>query len=97
MEENALKCKSIPVNQHVRITLSYLATCAEYESIGHLFGVAESTVCPIFKKVCHAVSSNLSKIHHTGNSLQEVVDEYRTIFDDDNDDDGMILLQRKSK
>ena len=73
--------KSVPVDQRVGMTLWYLATCAEYRSIGHLFGVAESTVCTIVKKVCHAISSALSKAFikfPSCNSLQEVVDGYRT-------------------
>ena len=75
--------KPIPVDQSVGITLWYLATCVEYRSIGHLFGVVESTVCTIVKEVCHAISSHLSKIFikfPIGNSLQEVVDGYRTKF-----------------
>ena len=82
-QEDTQMRKSIPVDQHVGITLWYLATCSEYRTISHLFGVAESTVCTIVKEVCRAISSDLSKKFikfHSGNSLKEVVDGYRTKF-----------------
>ena len=39
----------------VGINLWFLATPAEYSTIGHLFGVARCTICVIVKKVCEAI------------------------------------------
>ena len=37
--------KAIPVPKRVAITLWCMATCSEYRTVGHLFGVARCTVC----------------------------------------------------
>ena len=44
--------KAIPVEQRVALTLWYLATNADYRTIGHLFGVSKATVCMVTKEVC---------------------------------------------
>ena len=46
---------SIRTEQRVAITLWYLSTGADFRTIGHLFGVAKSTVCIIIKSVCCAI------------------------------------------
>ena len=51
--------KCIPTEQRVALTLWYLATNADYRTIGHLFGVSKSTVYVITKDVCTAIVSNL--------------------------------------
>ena len=51
--------KCIPTKQRVTLTLWYLATNADYRTIGHLFGVSKSTVCVITKDVCTTIVSNL--------------------------------------
>ena len=41
--------KAIPVEQRLALTLWLLATNADYRTIGHLFGVSKSAVCPVTK------------------------------------------------
>ena len=53
--------KSISVEHHVAITLWCLATCGEYRSIAHLFGVARCTVCVIVHDTCKAIVDVLLK------------------------------------
>lgn len=47
--------KSVSVEKRLAITLWCLATCAEYRSITHLFGVARCTVCVIVHDTCAAI------------------------------------------
>ena len=71
--------KCIPTEQRVALTLWYLATNADYRTIGHLFGVSKSTVCVITKDVCTAIVSNLlPKYIRTpcGDNLKDVVDGF---------------------
>ena len=44
--------KAIPVEQRVALTVWFLATNADYCTIGHLFGVSKPTICIITKEVC---------------------------------------------
>lgn len=53
---------AIPVNKRLAITLWCLATCSEYRTIAHLFGVARCTVCVIVHDTCKAIVSRLQKI-----------------------------------
>ena len=53
--------KAISVEHRLAITLWCLATCGEYRSIGHLFGVARCTVCVIVHETCAAIVSKLLK------------------------------------
>lgn len=46
---------AICVEHRVAITVWCLATCCEYRTIGHLFGVARSTVCVIVHDTCKAI------------------------------------------
>ena len=46
---------AIQVNHRVAITLWYLATCTEYRTISHLFGVGRSTVCEIVRETVDAI------------------------------------------
>ena len=46
---------SIPVQVRVAITLWFLATNADYSTIGHLFGISKASVCQIRKDVCRAI------------------------------------------
>ena len=50
---------AIPVEQRVALTLWFLATNADYRTIGHLFGVSKSTVCIVMKEVCAAIVKHL--------------------------------------
>ena len=50
---------SIPIKMKVAIALWFLATNADYRTIGHLFGVSKASVCLIRREVCHAIVSIL--------------------------------------
>ena len=47
--------KAVPTDIRVALTLWFLATGADYRTIGHLFGVSKSTVCLVSKDVCSAI------------------------------------------
>ena len=47
--------KALPVSVRVAIALWRLATHNTNKTIGHLFGVAKSTVCGIINEVCQAM------------------------------------------
>ena len=53
--------KAIKVEKHVAITLWCLATCTEYRTIGHLFGVSRSTVCLIVHDTRCAIVTVMQK------------------------------------
>ena len=46
---------SIPVQVRVTITVWFLATNADYRTIGHLFGISKTSVCLIRRNVCRAI------------------------------------------
>ena len=46
---------AICVEHRIAITIWSLATCCEYRTIGHLFGVGRSTVCVIVHDTCKAI------------------------------------------
>ena len=55
--------KPVVVQQRLAITIWCMATCADYRTIGHLFGVAKCTVCTIIHDTCAAfVKVFLSRI-----------------------------------
>ena len=47
--------QAISVEKRLAVTLWCLATPAEYRTIGHLFGIARSTVCRIVHETCKAI------------------------------------------
>ena len=47
--------RALCVEHRVAITLWCLATCCEYRTIAHLFGVARCTVCVIVHDTCEAI------------------------------------------
>ena len=53
--------KAITVEKRLAITLWCLATCSEYRTIAHLFGVSRSAVCLIVHETCIAITSILQK------------------------------------
>ena len=72
--------KCIPTKQRVALTLWYLATNADYRTIGHLFGVSKSTVCIVTKEVCAAIVNVLLPKYirvPTGDELKKVVEGFR--------------------
>ena len=78
--QNTQLRRAICVEQRVAITLWYLATCGEYRTIAHLFGVASCTVCVIVHDPCQANVDVLLKtyIHFPqGIQLSEVVDGFK--------------------
>ena len=58
--------KAFTVEQRVALTLWYLATNADYRTIGHLFGVSKATVCIVTKEVCTAIVK-VSQVHSSAN------------------------------
>ena len=63
------------------ITLWCLATCGEYRTIGHLFGVARCTVCVIIHDTCQAIITKLLKKYiqlPVGEQLVQVVDGFKS-------------------
>ena len=73
--------KSTCVEHRVAITVWCLATCSEYRTIGHLFGVARCTVCVIVHDTCKAIVNVLLKEYiqfPRGDKLREVVAGFRT-------------------
>ena len=72
--------KAIPTEQRDALTLWFLATNADYRTIGHLFGVSKSTICVITKDVCAAIVRKLLVKYiriPTGDGLKEVVDGFK--------------------
>ena len=73
---NTQLSKSICVEHRIAITLWCLATCGEYRTIAHLFGVARCTVCVIVHDTCQAIVDSLLKTYIKfphGNTLNDVV------------------------
>jgi hypothetical protein len=69
----------VDVQKQVAITLYWLASSAEYRTIGNLFGVGKSTVCSIVHKVCEAIYEDLLNVYvkfPTGDELKNVVRGY---------------------
>ena len=72
--------RAIPVEKRVAMTLWFLATGADYRTIGHLFGVSKSSVCLVTKEVCSSIVSQLLPQFvrfPTGSALTEVVEGYK--------------------
>ena len=47
--------KAIPTNMRVALILWFLATGADYCTIGHLFGVSKPDICMVLRNVCSAI------------------------------------------
>ncbi len=72
--------KAIPVDKRLAMTLWFLATGADYRTVGHLFGVSKSSVCLISKEVCAKIVSVLLPQYvkfPTGSALSVVVDGFK--------------------
>ena len=70
----------ISVQKRVGITLWCLATPAEYQTVGHLFGVSRSSVCEIVHEICSAIVSVLLKSYikfPTADNIDNVVREFK--------------------
>ena len=71
---------AICVEHRVAVTLLCLASCSEYRLLGHLFGIARSTVCVIVHDTCKAIVQVLSPEYikfPTGTALTEVVEGFK--------------------
>ena len=60
--QNTQLCKCVSMMKCVAIPLWYLATCSEYRTLAHLFGLARCTVCVIAHDTCRAIVSALQKL-----------------------------------
>ena len=72
--------KALAVEKRVAITLWFLATGGDYRTIGHLFGVAKSTVCVVAKEVCESIVTVLRPKYieiPSGGALKKVVEGFR--------------------
>ena len=70
----------ICVEQRVAITLWCLATCSQYRTIAHLFGMARCTVCVIVHNTCKAIIDVLLNAYiqfPQGNELRDVVEGFK--------------------
>ena len=47
--------RAVPTDKRVALTLWFLATGADYRTLGHIFGVSKSTICLVVKDVCIAI------------------------------------------
>ena len=73
----------ICVEHRLAITLWTLATCSEYRTIGHLFGVARCTVCVIVHETCNVIVDLLLEEYiqfPRGADLARVVEGFKTNF-----------------
>ena len=73
--------KAISVRHRLAITLWTLATSCEYRTVGHLFGVARSTVCIIVHEACKAIFDVLFSeyvVFPKGRQLQETIRGFET-------------------
>ena len=72
--------RAVPTDVRVALTLWFLATGADYRTVGHLFGISKSTVCLVTKDVCSAIIETLLPqyiIFPTGAALREIVSGFR--------------------
>ena len=72
--------RAISVEHRVAITLWCLATCGEYRTIAHLFGVARCTVCVIVHDTCKAIVDVLLRKYIRfphGEGLSDVVEGFK--------------------
>ena len=62
--------------RRLALTLYFLASTAEYRTIGNLFGVSASFVCLCVRVVCRAITKRLAKVINfpKGNQLLEVIE-----------------------
>ena len=72
--------KCIPPERRVAVTLWFLATNADYRTIGHLFGISKASVCLVIKEVCAAIVNVLQPRYikwPTGESLKTVIQAFQ--------------------
>ena len=67
----------------ITFNLWFLATGADYRTIGHLFGVSKSTLCVVTKEVCAVIVERLLPKHIkmlTGAALKVVIEGFKDEF-----------------
>ena len=68
--QNTPMQKAVTPNRRLAITLYYLASTAEYRTIGNLFGVSVAFVCNCIKEVCEAIRNKINQsINQSINNL----------------------------
>ena len=75
---NTVIRKAVTVEKHVALTVWFLATGADYRTIGHLFGISKSIICVVTKEVCAAMVDRLLLEYikmPTGTALTMVVED----------------------
>ena len=83
MRRNSRFHTAISVEQSVAITIWCLATPCEYQTIGHLFGVARSTICVVVHEVCKPVVKVLQPKYiqfPTGDQLQTILAGFEELW-----------------
>ena len=81
--QNTQLRKCVSVKKRVAITLYCLATCSEYRTLAHLFGLARSTICVVVHDTCKAIVSALQKQFIKfpyGNERTEVVEGFKSTW-----------------
>lgn len=72
--------QAIAAEKRLGVALWFLATGADYRTIGHLFGVSKSTVCLVVKEVCSAIVQLLLPKYirvPTGDALKAVIGGFK--------------------
>lgn len=70
--------KAVTPNRRLAIALYYLASTAEYRTIGNLFGVSVAFVCTCIKEVCEAIRNKMASAisFPSGENLLNVIQGY---------------------
>ena len=79
-KQNTVMRRAVSTEKRVAITLWFLATGADYRTIGHLFGVSKSTVCVVTKEVCVVIVERLLPDYikmPTGTALKVVIEGFK--------------------
>ena len=79
IEKDTEMRRVVPTDVRVALTLWFLATFADYCTIGHLFGISKLTVCLVTKDVCSAIIETLLPqyiMFPTGTAFREIVDGF---------------------
>ena len=68
-------CEAVSAKRRLAVTLYYLASTAEYRTIGNLFRVSRSFVCQCIREVCNAIARMFPKVisFPSGDDLLNVV------------------------
>ncbi|CAB4015108.1 Hypothetical predicted protein, partial [Paramuricea clavata] len=69
--ENTHLREAVSAKRQLVVTLYYLASTAEYRTIGNLFGVSRSFVCQCIKEVCHAIAKQFPNHQMLSASLRD--------------------------